>query len=88
LEFLGEGFRVEVQNGGLEGEGWRVWADGHLTVHESNPADAPDYITNGTYAETEAFMRGLQSGVFSPTPAEVLPGMELCYAINARLGWT
>lgn len=84
LQLYGEDFSVEIRSAEFDRGEWRGWAGGQLVREESLPSSTPGYIANGTLAETEAFVHALANGArFFPTPADVLPSMELCHLIAA-----
>lgn len=83
LEISGDGFKVEIQNAEFGRGGWRAWSGDRLERDETLPSSTPMFIANGTFAETEAFLDGVVAGErLYPTPADVLPSMELCRAIE------
>lgn len=79
LKLHGDDFRVEIRAADYDRGGWRAWRHGRLEQDETPPAATPPFRANGTLAETEAFVRALQNdGPFWPSPADVLPAMEIC----------
>jgi predicted dehydrogenase len=83
LEIHGDDFRVEIRSADFDRGGWRAWRQGRLEQDETLPRSTPAFRANGTLAETEAFIRALQrGGPFSPTPADVLPAMEICHQME------
>lgn len=81
LELFGADFGVEIRSAELD-RSWRAWSEGRLVHEEITPADTPEFISNGTYAETAAFIDGLLAGQsLAPTPADVLPAMEICHSV-------
>lgn len=83
LKLLGSGWRVEIRAAEHDRGGWRAWTDGRLVRDEIVPPGTPLFIANGTYAETEAFLHALETGAaFAPTPADILPSMELCHRLD------
>ncbi|HWA85130.1 MAG TPA: Gfo/Idh/MocA family oxidoreductase [Opitutus sp.] len=84
LKILGDDFRVEIRSAEFDRGGWRAWLGGRLEKDETLPRSTPMFFANGTFAETEAFIRALRTGRgFSPTPADVLPAMEICHQMEA-----
>lgn len=67
FRFLGPDYQLDVDTGVLPP--WRVRAVQSLTLafEESAPADEPPCVSNGTYAETAAFLDAILTG--RPTPA-------------------
>jgi predicted dehydrogenase len=83
LEIAGANYRVKIRSSEFDFGDWRAWAEGRLVVDESIPPATSMFVANGTLAETEAFVHALRSGKeISPSPADVLPSMELCHAIT------
>ncbi|HVU16516.1 MAG TPA: Gfo/Idh/MocA family oxidoreductase [Candidatus Didemnitutus sp.] len=82
LEICGDDFRVEIRSAEFDLGQWRAWSGDRLAKEEARLASTPLFVANGTYAETEAFVRGVRSGgAFSPTPAEVLSAAEICHQL-------
>lgn len=78
-EIFGVGYRVEVQCSETGVSRWRAWAGGRLFRDEALPAGTPACVSNGTMAETAAFLGNLlENRPFYPSPTDVLPSMELC----------
>ncbi|HVU22895.1 MAG TPA: hypothetical protein VHE13_02145, partial [Opitutus sp.] len=83
LHLAGDDFRVEIRSAEFDRGGWQAWSGDRLVVDHSLAPGTPKFVGNGTYAETEAFLHAVRSGgAFSPTPADVLPAMELCHALE------
>lgn len=83
VRIAGPDYRVEIRSAEFDRGGWRAWQNRRLVVDETLPPTTPRFIANGTFAETEAFITALTTGQnFSPTPADVLPSMELCQLIE------
>lgn len=81
LEIFGADFSVEIRSAERD-HSWRAWSDGNLVREEITRNDTAPFISNGTYAETVAFIDNVIAGrELHPTPAEVLPGMEICHSI-------
>lgn len=83
LSMIGDNFRVEVRSAEFDRGSWQAWSDGKLLQDVSLPRSTPHYIANGTLAETEAFIEALLARQkFHPTPADVLPAMEICHLLT------
>lgn len=81
IELFGADFSVEIHSAESD-RGWRAWSNEKCVEEQPTPTSTPEFMANGTYAETEAFLEGLLEGrPFHPVPAEVLPSMELCHAV-------
>ena len=80
IEFFGSDFRVEVHIGDSNAKFWRAWSCGQLVADHQIEAGVPDFVANGTYRETAAFLNSLLSaGPMAPSPAEVLSSIQLCH---------
>jgi myo-inositol 2-dehydrogenase/D-chiro-inositol 1-dehydrogenase len=87
-DLFGDGFRVSVTGPFGPQLGWCGFRDGRLIEAENVPAETPEDVANGCYDEAAAFIEALSGGTPKPSIAEVLPSVELCFAIarsaNAR----
>jgi predicted dehydrogenase len=84
-EMYGAGCRALVRVGGPDTGEVRCWQGGELVVEDEPAQGEPEYVRNGAYYETIAFIEALQSGgAVHPSPAEVLQSVELCACIQAR----
>jgi predicted dehydrogenase len=82
-ELYGPGCRALVRAGGPDTGEVRCWEGGRLVIDENPALGEPEYVRNGTYAETTAFIGALSgSRPMHPTPAEVLQSVELCERIE------
>jgi myo-inositol 2-dehydrogenase/D-chiro-inositol 1-dehydrogenase len=80
LEIFGADFSVEIRSA-IHDRGWRAWSAGKLVREDRTTAGVPEFISNGTYAETEAFIGNLLAQeTLQPTPEDVLPAMEICHS--------
>jgi predicted dehydrogenase len=64
---------------------WEVHAHAEHAdpLHSSADPATPEYVRNGTVAETAAFLRGvLSNGMTGPTVADAMPGTELAAAMQ------
>lgn len=83
LCLIGDDFRVEVRSAEFDRGSWQAWVDGRPLPEVNLPHATPGFVANGTLAETEAFMDALRGrGGFHPTPADVLPAMEICHLLT------
>lgn len=81
FDLFGEGFRASVVTIGAEGESVHCWRDGKLELEERADLNAPPFLRDGSYEETVAFIRSLQSGErLESTIEDALPSHELCHA--------
>jgi predicted dehydrogenase len=62
----------------------RCWQDGRTALAEQTPPGTPQHVTCGAYAETSHFVRGLREGGLGPTLSDVLPSVEICYALDRQ----
>lgn len=78
-ELYGPGCRALVRAGGSDTGEVRCWQDGELVLDENPTSGEPTFVSNGTFAETSAFIRSLdgRQPVY-PTPADVLQTVQLC----------
>jgi myo-inositol 2-dehydrogenase / D-chiro-inositol 1-dehydrogenase len=79
-DLFGDGFRASVTCPFGPQLGWRGFRDGRLVEEEKTPAETPEDIVNGCYAEAAAFIQSLSGGTPKPSIAEVFPSVELCFA--------
>ena len=86
-EIAGEGWIARVTSCGWEGHGentLHAWSDGKLVIEDVAPPEEPPDVSSGAYAETEAFLNALVEGrPLRPTLADILPSVEICFALNA-----
>ncbi|MBU0716296.1 MAG: Gfo/Idh/MocA family oxidoreductase [Verrucomicrobia bacterium] len=79
LQLIGDEYCINCCTGSVHP--WRVelYKADRLERMEAMPPDQPEYIRNGTYDETAAFVNALraQCPLPAPSPADVLPGVEL-----------
>jgi predicted dehydrogenase len=88
LQFSGDGFSAESRSAEFDAGRWQGWEDGR-PVASGDAGALPPFEANGTYAETAAFIEAIcLKRPPHPTPAEVLPGMELCFAAARQAGAT
>lgn len=80
-DLFGDGFRASVTCPFGPQLGWRCFRDGRVVEGENVPAETPEDIVNGCYAEAAAFLEALGGGTPMPSIAEVFPSVELCFAI-------
>jgi len=84
-EMYGAGCCALVRVGGPDTGEVRCWAGGKLVVEDEPARGEPEYVRNGAYAETVAYVEALQSGgTLYPSPAEVLQSVELCGYIQTH----
>ena len=83
-EISGPGRRAICTSGYKDRGSYQCWAGGELALQSTSAAGVPEFLRAGTYAETCAFIAALREGIAPhPTPAEVLPSLELCHALDA-----
>lgn len=83
-ELLGDGYRILATAGGIDSGEVHVWEAGQLVRSEAIAQQEPTYVKNGAYGETVAFLDALRDGrPLWPTPADILPSVELCHAIES-----
>lgn len=85
LQLIGDEYCIDCCTGSVQP--WRVElhkAD-RLERMEAMPPDQPEYIRNGTYDETAAFVSAAreQRPLPGPSPADVLPAAELAFRLHA-----
>lgn len=82
-ELFGDGFRVEARVGPSPEPQLRCWREGEIAVDERPPANQPNFIRVGPYAETHEFVTALQEGR-SPWPsvADVFPSVEIGFRFD------
>ena len=86
-ELFGAGCRALVQVGGPDTGEVRCWEGGELVVEDEPARGEPEYVRNGAYGETVAFIRAREKGsALRPSPAQVLQSVELCERIQAHTG--
>jgi myo-inositol 2-dehydrogenase/D-chiro-inositol 1-dehydrogenase len=84
-EMYGAGCRALVRVGGPDTGEVRCWQGGELVIEDEPARGEPEYVRNGAYRETTAFIEALQHGAaLHPSPAEVLQSVELCERIQAH----
>jgi predicted dehydrogenase len=83
-EVFGPDYHLLVRVGGIDAGEVTAWENGKQVLSVQPAYQEPEFIANGTYAETAAFVAALRGErVFYPTPAQVLDTMKLCHAIEA-----
>jgi predicted dehydrogenase len=83
-DLFGPDYRLRVRVGGVDAGEARAWENARLVLDAQPAAGEPEYIANGAYAETEAFLQALRAGAaLSPSPADVLESMKLCHTLQA-----
>ena len=81
-EMYGPGYRVLVRIGGFDSGEVCCWENGRLVLAEEPARGMPDFVRNGSYAETGEFIAALcQNRVPYPSPAQVLQSVELCHRV-------
>lgn len=86
IELFGADFSVEIRSAESD-RSWRAWSEGKLVREVVNRDGSPEFIANGTYAETVAFIEQLASGrPLRPSPADILPSMEICHSVSLDEG--
>jgi predicted dehydrogenase len=85
-ELFGPGYRLLIRVGGTDRGEALAWEDG-VPVLDVRPAqDQPEYVQNGTLAETTAFLDALlENRPVQPSPRQVLGSVELCHSIQNRI---
>jgi len=82
-ELFGDGFRVDARIGPSPDPRLRCWRDGELLVDQRPPADQPDFIRLGPYAETAEFVTALAEGRPPwPAVAEIYPSAEIGFRFD------
>ena len=62
------------------------WKDGRVVVEDEPARGMPEFIRNGTYAETVEFIAAFKENrAPHPSPAEVLQSVELCHNIRQNI---
>jgi predicted dehydrogenase len=81
-ELCGPDYRLLVRAGGVDAGEALAWEKGKLVFQTQAFSQAAEYIANGVYAETKAFIGALLGErPFYPTPEQVYPSVELCHSI-------
>jgi len=81
--FAGPGWTVVARSGAFDEGSLEIRENGQVVQSICTPPTTPDYIKNGTYNETAAFLEALLSGSHpTPSPAEVVESVRICTAIN------
>ena len=82
-EVFGPGYRVRARVGVGDGGEFVAWENGSVARREEPAAGLPPFVVNGAYGETVEFISALlENRAPHPTPAEVLPSVELCSRIQ------
>jgi predicted dehydrogenase len=80
LQFSGDGFLAESRSAEFDAGRWQAW-DGGKPSRAGDASGMAPFEANGTYAETAAFIEAIRmQRPLHPAPAEVMPGMELCFS--------
>jgi virulence factor len=80
-EIHGEDYAIEIDDGNCT---VKIWDSGSEVLSWAAPAEAPHEFTNGTLAETEAFISAVQAGEgFGPDLREALVSVETAEAVAA-----
>lgn len=83
-ELFGSNYRLLVRVGGVDSGEAAAWDNGEQVLKFQPAHPEPEFIANGAYAETAAFLAALRGErLFYPTPAQVLETTKLCHAIEA-----
>jgi predicted dehydrogenase len=78
-EFCGAGCRAVVRVGKAGVGEARCWEQGRLALQDEPARSEPDFVYNGTYDETVAFVTAIRENrAFYPSPAKVVQTVELC----------
>ena len=86
VELFGPGCRLLIRVGGTDRGEALAWQDGDLVLDVHPAQGQPEYILNGTLAETTAFLDALlENRPVRPTPRQVLGSVELCYMIQNKI---
>lgn len=84
IRVLGDGYQMDIDAGMLPP--WRVRAVSRLQLEldERSPADEPLHISNGTMAETTAFLDAIRTGTPLPPPSidDALASSELSWRLH------
>lgn len=84
-EIFGAGYRLLVQMGEVDAGRARCWENGQLVMTRDPASSEPDFVRNGAFGETAAFIAAIANGgAMYPSPAQVLQSVELCHSIEAR----
>jgi myo-inositol 2-dehydrogenase/D-chiro-inositol 1-dehydrogenase len=84
-EIFGQERQALVRAGGVDRGEVRCWERGEMRIDQVPAEGLPDYVRNGAYDETTAFIAALRSrSGFHPTPAEVLQSVELCELVGLQ----
>lgn len=82
-EIFGDDYRMVVQVGEIDAGRVCCWEGGQLVMRRDPAQDEPDFVRNGAYGETTAFISALAEGsTMYPSPAQVLQSVELCHAVE------
>lgn len=85
-EVFGPGYRLIIQVGGIDGGKALAWENGDLVLDVHPAQGQPDFVLNGTLAETSAFLDALlEDRPVQPTPQQTRPSVELCHAIYKEI---
>jgi myo-inositol 2-dehydrogenase/D-chiro-inositol 1-dehydrogenase len=85
-DLFGEGFQASVTSPFGRQRSVRCFRDNNLIQEEVAGTDLPEDIVNGSYAETEEFIRALTQGsVPHPSIEEVAPSATLCLMMAKNL---
>ena len=85
-ELFGPGYRLLVRVGGTDRGEAQAWEQGGSVLDVHSAQDQPEYILNGTLAETAAFLDALlENRPLQPAPQQVLGSVELCHTIQTKI---
>jgi predicted dehydrogenase len=85
-EWFGAGCRAQVRAGGPDAGTVCCWQGGELVLEDEPAQGEPDYVRNGAYGETCAFVAALRGdGPFWPSPADVLQSVALCSEMQQEI---
>lgn len=83
ITLAGQEFHVDVGIGTTSAWSVEAWRDGKAVWSRSAPADEPEFLRNGAFAEMEAFVANVRSqSAVMPTVAEALPATRIALALD------
>ena len=85
-ELFGLNYRALARVGRYDSGEVMCWKDGRVVVEDEPARGMPEFIKNGTYAETVEFIAAFKENRAPyPSPAEVLQSVELCHNIRKNI---
>ncbi len=85
-EIFGAGCRAVATSGEVDSGEGVMWEGGLVAQHHNPARDVPLFVTNGTFAETVAFLHDLRDRrIPHPTPTEVWQSVDICHRIQREV---